>query len=160
MFKCEYSIRVKAGAETIWDCIKRIGGDTGWYCGNILWRMRGLMDKILGGVGLARGRRDPENLRVGDALDFWRVTTVDPPHQLRLVAEMLVWGQAVLELTTRDAGNGEVDLFLTAYFRPKGLLGLTYWYSVYPFHAPIFRGMLKNIAKACNARVVSGPEKR
>ena len=160
VFKCEYSIRVKGKAETLWNCIKRIGGDTGWYCGNTLWRMRGLMDKIMGGVGLSRGRRDPENLRVGDALDFWRVATVDPPHQLRLVAEMLVWGQAVLELTTEDAGNGKVDLFLTAYFRPKGLLGLTYWYSVYPFHSPIFRGMLKNIAKVCNAKVVSGPKKR
>ncbi len=160
VFKCEYSVRMKADTEVVWDRIRRIGGNTGWYCGNTLWRMRGLMDKVMGGVGLNRGRRDPEDLRVGDVLDFWRVVTVDAPRQLRLVAEMLVWGQAVLDLTLEEAGSGEVDLHLTAYFRPKGLLGLAYWYSVYPFHSPIFRGMLRNIAKACNAVVVSGPKKR
>lgn len=159
VFKCQYVIRLHATPLMIWDRIKRIGGDTGWYCGNALWRVRGLMDKLLGGVGLARGRRDPDNLRVGDALDFWRVETVKPPNQLRLVAEMLVWGQALLDFSIDQVSGDEVDLTLTAYFRPKGLLGLTYWYSVYPFHAPIFRGMLKNIARASGAAIVYGPEK-
>jgi len=159
IFKCQYVIRLETTPISVWNIIKRIGGETGWYCGNILWRLRGLMDKIFGGVGLSRGRRDPDNVRVGDALDFWRVETVNPPNQLRLVAEMLVWGQALLDFSIDQVSEHEVDFTLTAYFRPKGLLGLTYWYSVYPFHAPIFQGMLKNIAKECDAKVVSGPQK-
>lgn len=157
-FKAFYSITLKTDPATVWDRIKRLGGEQGWYYGNTLWRIRGLIDKIFGGVGLSRGRRDKNNIRVGDALDFWRVLTVKEPEQLQLVAEMLVWGQALLQFDITETAPGQTELFLKAYFRPKGLCGLLYWYSVYPFHAPIFRGMLKKMAKSCGAKIISGPE--
>lgn len=158
VYRAQYRITLKTDPDTVWDRIKRLGGEQGWYYGNFLWKMRGTLDKLVGGVGLSRGRRDKNNIRVGDALDFWRVLTVNAPEQLQLVAEMQVWGQALLQFDINEINPGETELQLKAYFRPKGLPGLIYWYSVYPFHAPIFRGMLKNIARNCAAPVISGPE--
>jgi uncharacterized protein YbjT (DUF2867 family) len=130
--------------------IERIGGDTGWYYGNWLWRLRGFMDLLVGGAGLRRGRRDPESLIVGDTLDFWRVESFEPGRLLRLCAEMKVPGRAWLQFEVEDNGEG-CSIRQTAIFDPDGLLGLTYWYLLYPFHERVFSGMLKNIARAAKA---------
>jgi uncharacterized protein YbjT (DUF2867 family) len=127
--------------------IRRIGGAQGWYYGNWLWHLRGFLDLLVGGVGVRRGRRDPENLRVGDALDFWRVEVFEPPHRLRLVAEMKLPGRAWLEFEV--TGNQQQSTIRqTAIFDPVGLSGLAYWYALYPLHQLVFCGMLRNIAKA------------
>lgn len=126
------------------DCIDkiwRIGGETGWYYGNVLWKIRGFMDKLFGGVGLRRGRTNPNALQVGDALDFWRVLYADKKEgRLLLLAEMKLPGEAWLEFKiVADT------LIQTATFRPLGLMGRLYWYAVYPFHGIIFNGMLKKL---------------
>lgn len=131
--------------------IRRIGGNTGWYYGNWLWRVRGLLDLLVGGVGVRRGRRDPENLRVGDALDFWRVEEFVPDRRLRLQAEMKVPGRAWLEFEVTGEGDS-CTIRQTAVFDPVGLFGLMYWYALYPLHQLVFAGMLRNIARAAQVR--------
>ena len=127
--------------ENIW----KIGGRTGWYYGSWLWKIRGFLDKLIGGVGLRRGRTHPDKLFAGDALDFWRVLLADKKKKrLLLFAEMRLPGEAWLEFKI-DANN---ILHQTATFRPRGLRGRLYWYSVLPFHYFIFGGMIKNIAKS------------
>ena len=134
--------------------IQRIGGKTGWYYADWLWRLRGLIDLLLGGVGVRRGRRDPETLRVGDALDWWRVEEIRPTEYLRLVAEMKVPGRAWLEFKVRDEGEGTI-IRQTAIFDSSGLLGLLYWYGIYPLHSLVFRGMLRGIAERAEAEVAA-----
>lgn len=125
--------------ENIW----RIGGETGWYYGNWLWKFRGFLDKLVGGPGLRRGRTHPDKLNPGDALDFWRVLLADKKaKRLLLFAEMRTPGEAWLEFKIVDG-----TLYQTATFRPKGLLGRLYWYSVLPFHLFIFGGMIRNLVK-------------
>lgn len=126
--------------------IARIGGDTGWYSYDLLWRFRGFMDLLVGGVGVRRGRRSPDRLRVGDALDFWRVEAWEPPHRLRLRAEMKVPGKAWLEFEVRGHEGGST-IRQTAIFDPRGLSGLLYWYALLPIHQLIFRTMLRRIAR-------------
>jgi len=124
-----------------------IGGETGWYYGNRLWRLRGVMDKAFGGVGLRRGRTRPDNIRQGDALDFWRVLVADKINKrLLLMAEMKLPGEAWLEFVIVD-DHGKPCLVQTATFRPKGLLGRLYWYAVLPFHYFIFNGMIDGLIK-------------
>jgi len=130
--------------------IRRIGGETGWYAYNWLWRLRGLLDLLLGGVGMRRGRPSPEELRVGDALDFWRVEAYEPGRLLRLAAEMKSPGRAWLEFEVEPRPGG-ATIRQTAIFDPVGLAGLAYWYLVYPLHALVFSGMLKRIARAASA---------
>ena len=130
--------------------IRRIGGRTGWYSGHRLWRLRGALDILVGGVGLRRGRRDPEQLAVGDALDFWRVVGYEPDRRLRLAAEMRLPGRAWLQFEVVPVPEGSV-IRQTAIFDPAGLLGLAYWYGIYPIHAHVFRGMLRAIATAAVA---------
>ena len=142
-----HSVAVKCSTENAFGPVRRIGGKTGWYYGNWMWRIRGLLDSFLGGVGLRRGRRDPEHVRVGDTLDFWRVETVEENKRLRLFAEMKVPGRAWLEFEVLPGAQGSV-IRQTAIFDPSGLSGLLYWYLLYPLHALIFRGMLRNIAGA------------
>jgi uncharacterized protein YbjT (DUF2867 family) len=127
--------------------IQRIGGDTGWYCGDWLWRVRGFLDLLVGGVGVRRGRRDPVNIHVGDALDFWRVEQYEPARRLRLRAEMKVPGRAWLEFEVTGQGSSST-IRQTAIFDPVGLSGLVYWYALYPLHQFVFAGMLDNIARA------------
>jgi uncharacterized protein YbjT (DUF2867 family) len=126
--------------------VARIGGTSGWYYANALWRLRGLIDLAAGGIGLRRSRRHPEQLRPGDSLDFWRVEAVEPNRLLRLRAEMRLPGRAWLQFEV--TGDGPVVLRQTATFEPVGLLGLLYWYSLYPIHAAMFKGMLAAIARA------------
>ena len=127
--------------------IARIGGDNGWYYGNWLWRLRGFLDQWVGGAGLRRGRRDPEALSPGDTLDFWRVERIEPNRLLRLSAEMKVPGRAWLQFEVE--GNEESSTIRqTAIFDPDGLLGLTYWYALYPLHNLVFGGMLEAISRA------------
>jgi uncharacterized protein YbjT (DUF2867 family) len=135
--------------------IQRIGGETGWYKGALLWRLRGLLDVLAGGPGLRRGRRHPTLLRVGDTLDFWRVEAFEQDRLLRLRAEMRVPGRAWLQFEVeRDAGGSVVTQ--TAIFEPVGLFGLLYWYGLWPFHGFIFGGMLRNLASAMDRHAGTG----
>lgn len=149
-----------AAASHVWRAICAIGGEHGYHTASVLWRVRGTLDKLFGGPGLRRGRRNPTELRLGDALDFWRVTAIDPGKRLELTAEMLLPGIAVLTLEVEATGeigpNGEMAptrealhrsrLKLTARFRPRGLFGIAYWWAVYPFHGFIFPAMLRGLA--------------
>lgn len=127
--------------ENVW----KIGGNTGWYYGNVLWRIRGVMDKMVGGVGLRRGRRSDVDLKAGDALDFWRVLVADKEYgRLLLLAEMKLPGEAWLEFTIKK-GAKSFELHQTATFRPLGLWGRVYWYLVLPFHGLIFPNMAQRI---------------
>jgi uncharacterized protein YbjT (DUF2867 family) len=130
------------------DNIWRIGGDRGWYKTDWLWRIRGLMDKLVGGVGLRRGRRSPSRLRAGDPLDFWRVLVADrAAKRLLLYAEMKLPGEAWLQFRIVDNPDGTHAVEQLAAYRPQGLLGRLYWYSVLPFHGIIFKGMVKNLVE-------------
>ena len=137
--------------------VRRIGGRTGWFYANWLWRIRGWLDLLAGGAGLRRGRRDPERLRAGDALDFWRVEAYEPDRRLLLAAEMKLPGRAWLEFEALPGPSG-TTLRQTAIFDAVGLTGLAYWWLVYPLHALVFRGMLGRIARA--AKETSTPPPR
>jgi hypothetical protein len=128
--------------------LRRIGGSTGWYYGDWLWRIRGFIDLLCGGVGVRRGRRDPELLQVGDTVDWWRVDAVAPNQRVRLAAEMKLPGRAWLEFEVTGDADG-CWIRQTAIFDPIGLSGLAYWYLIYPLHQLIFAGMLRGIALAC-----------
>ena len=128
---------VDASPHDVYQTMSRLGGATGWLAFNWAWLLRGVLDRMVGGVGFRRGRRDPEHLRVGDALDFWRVERADPDECITLRAEMKVPGRAWLQFEVEPEGNGST-FRQTAFFAPKGLFGLLYWYLLYPFHGPIF----------------------
>ena len=127
--------------------IRRIGGETGWYYGSWLWRLRGFLDLMVGGVGVRRGRRDPRHLFPGDALDFWRVEAIEADALLRLSAEMKLPGRAWLQFEVEPDGDGSL-VRQTAIFDPLGLVGLAYWYALYPLHQLVFAGMLRGIVRA------------
>jgi hypothetical protein len=150
------AVVVEAEPEAAFAPIRRIGGSRGWYCGDALWRLRGALDLLVGGVGMRRGRPDPEALRPGDALDFWRVEACQPDRLLRLSAEMKVPGRAWLQFEVTPLAAGRSEIRQTAVFDPRGVLGLAYWYLLYPLHAYIFRGMLAAIARL--ARSEAGGE--
>lgn len=141
------SVASNADPEALFSVVNGIGGKRGWYYADWLWKLRGLMDRVVGGVGMRRGRRSPDNLRPGDALDFWRVEAVEEGHLIRLRAEMKVPGQAWLqfEITTREGGGSMLSQ--TAFFQPHGLAGLAYWYGLYPIHQLIFSGMADTIVR-------------
>lgn len=134
--------------------IRRIGGKTGWYYGNWLWKIRGFLDLLVGGVGVRRGRRDPDVPRVGDTLDFWRVEAFEPRKLLRLSAEMKVPGRAWLEFEVTEF-EGKCTVRQTAIFDPVGLPGILYWYSLFPLHEFVFSGMLRNICRVGEATAAS-----
>ena len=139
------TIRVNSSPAAAFAPIRMIGGARGWYYANWLWQLRGWVDKLFGGVGLRRGRRDPDSLRVGDTVDFWRVESIEPNRRLRLSAEMKLPGRAWLEFEVTGNATGSL-IRQTATFDAKGLLGRAYWYSVLPLHHFIFGGMLQRIA--------------
>ena len=134
-------------AEDVWRQVERIGGDNGWFGSDFLWWARGVLDRFLvGGVGLRRGRRDPDFLRVGESLDFWRVEELEPGRRLKLYAEMVLPGKAWLEFTvTRE--NGKTKIVQEATFNPRGLGGQLYWYAISPLHLFVFPTMIRNIVK-------------
>ncbi len=138
--------QLNATAEEAFAVIRRIGGQTGWYYGTWLWQIRGFMDLLVGGVGVRRGRRHPDQLRVGDTLDFWRVEKFEDNKILRLSAEMKVPGRAWLEFEVNEV-DGVATVRQTAEFDPVGLFGLVYWYTLVPIHQFVFGGMLRNICR-------------
>lgn len=148
------SARVAATPAKVFATVESIGGATGWHYANWLWTLRGWLDLVMGGVGMRRGRRDPQRLQVGDTLDCWRVEVIQPGQRLRLVAEMKLPGRAWLDFEVQPDGDG-TQLRQTAMFDPVGLWGLAYWYGVWPLHQVVFAGMLRGIARSAeksNAR--------
>ncbi|MFZ0390643.1 MAG: SDR family oxidoreductase [Calditrichia bacterium] len=133
--------------ETVFNKLRQIGGDTGWYYANWLWKLRGGMDRLIGGVGMRRGRRHPTDLRIGDAVDFWRVEAVDPPRYLKLRAEMKLPGTAWLEFNISKNPQGLTQFEQKAVFKPQKVFGKLYWYLTMPFHFFIFRNMAKRITE-------------
>ncbi len=155
------SVRLPVPPAAAFLPVRRIGGSRGYHFSDFLWRLRGLLDLLAGGPGLRRGRRDPEHLASGDALDFWRVEAVEPDRLLRLAAEMRLPGRAWLQFEVEPDGDGAV-IRQTAIFDPVGLSGLLYWYGVWPLHALVFRGMLRGLARAAveGAEAGRGPAGR
>ena len=143
---------VQASPEAVFGVFSGLGGDTGWLYMDRAWRLRGLVDRLLGGVGLRRGRRNARELRVGDALDFWRVEALEPGRALRLRAEMKVPGEAWLQLRATPNADGSTQLQQTAFFAPRGLSGWLYWYALYPVHRLIFNGLIGAIARRAESR--------
>ncbi|MER7691905.1 SDR family oxidoreductase [Streptomyces sp. NPDC097610] len=139
---------VDAPPWALWRVIEGVGGENGWYSFPPAWALRGRLDRLVGGVGLRRGRRDAARLRVGDSLDFWRVEEIEPGRLLRLRAEMRLPGLAWLEMYAEPGAEGRSRYRQRALFHPHGLLGHAYWWSISPFHAVVFGGMARNIAKA------------
>jgi hypothetical protein len=122
-----------------------LGGERGWLYANWLWRVRGAIDRLFGGVGLRRDHRDPDHLRMGDVLDFYRVEHLEPDRMMRLRAEMRLPGRAWLQFETHPLEGDRSLLVQTAMFAPKGLLGVLYWYLLYPIHAQVFSGLISRL---------------
>ena len=152
----EREASVDAPLGDVFATVAGIGGDRGWYAGQWLWQLRGAVDKLIGGVGMRRGRRHPDELRPGDAVDFFRVDACDPPKLLRLRAEMRLPGDAWLEWQMDDSG-GSVRLRQRARFHPRGILGRLYWWALIPLHALIFRQLISRLAAAAEARAARAP---
>ncbi|MFP4191023.1 MAG: SDR family oxidoreductase [Candidatus Hydrogenedentota bacterium] len=140
-------VEINASPAAVFAVIKSIGGKNGWYFADRLWKVRGFIDKRLGGVGLGRGRRDPHEVLKGEAIDFFRVEDIRENERLLLKAEMKTGGKAWLEFRVMERDQGRSLLRQTAYYYPHGVLGYMYWYGVYPFHAYVFNGMVKAIAR-------------
>ena len=147
-YRDERSLAVDAPVEALWRAVEGIGGDRGWYSFPLAWAVRGLMDRLVGGVGLRRGRRDPDRVILGDAVDFWRVEAIDRPTLLRLRAEMKLPGQAWLEFSIDVANPERPVLHQKALFIPHGLAGHAYWWAISPFHNIVFGSMITNLAHA------------
>ena len=148
---CAYRMKVRKAARHVWPTIAAIGGSNGYYFGDYLWRIRGWLDRWAGGVGLRRGRRHPERINAGDALDFWRVLEITPEKRMTLMAEMKVPGEAILDIQLEETRQGNTELRMISRFLPRGLGGLIYWYALYPFHVLIFKGMLRSMARNAGA---------
>ncbi len=149
-------ITCAAAPEAVFAVVERLGGATGWYYADFLWTLRGWLDLLLGGVGMRRGRPDPDHVRVGDTLDCWRVEAVQPGQRLRLAAEMKLPGRAWLEFEVQPDGD-QSRLRQTATFDPLGLWGLAYWYGVWPLHQLVFAGMLRGLASAATRAPLQPP---
>jgi hypothetical protein len=149
------SLIVDATPEQVWETIVAIGGQTGWYYANWLWRLRGLIDRLIGGVGLRRGRRHASDLQPGDALDFWRVALVKPVQQLLLKAEMKLPGEAYLGFHVRPVNTSQTEIEQVARFVPSGLFGIMYWKLLLPLHNIIFGGMIRAISAKSRGRAVT-----
>lgn len=145
------SVRSERSSEEVWGDISSIGADRGWYFATWIWKLRGLIDRSLGGVGMRRGRRHPTELRVDDPLDFWRVAAVEPGRSLTLVAEMKLPGSAVLELAVEPDGD-QSTASLQAHFHPAGIWGLCYWFGLWPIHMVMFKRLAKSLAEGPGSR--------
>lgn len=140
----------EASVERLWAVIEGVGGDNGWYSFPLAWAVRGWFDKVVGGVGLRRGRRHPTELKTGEALDFWRVERLEHGSLLVLRAEMRLPGKAWLEMQAIPEGTGSIYRQRAVFF-PSGLGGRLYWWSIVPFHGIIFRGMANRITAAARS---------
>ncbi len=147
ILKDQRSILVHAPASHVWEIVSGVGGKTGWYHADMLWKLRGGLDKLLGGVGLRRGRRGLLSIQVGDSLDFWRVLNLRSGRLLLLGAEMKLPGKALLEFRVEPVGAAETRLIQTARFLPRGLMGILYWYLLKPAHDYVFAGMNRGMAR-------------
>jgi uncharacterized protein YbjT (DUF2867 family) len=147
VFRDARELLVKAREDAVFRAVCRVGGGHGWYSADLLWRIRGWMDRLAGGPGLRRGRRNPESVGYGEALDFWRVVGYERDRRLALRAEMKLPGEALLEFQIEPRGPEGCNLRQTAFFRPRGLFGLVYWYAVAPLHNIVFHGMLLGIQR-------------
>jgi uncharacterized protein YbjT (DUF2867 family) len=154
-----YRIVLRASPEEVWKPLQKIGGKTGWYSAGFLWRLRGFIDRMAGGIGLMRGRRHTKEIYAGDSIDFFRVLEVEPPYHLHLLAEMKFPGEATLEFRINPMGDGRTELIQLARYLPRGLMGLIYWYTLYPFHQYVYGGMLKGIARAAGKSILQGPNR-
>jgi len=154
-----FRIVLESSTEEVWHTIQQIGGRNGWYFAQPLWRLRGMIDRAVGGPGLRRGRRHPVDLRVGDGLDFWRVLALEPPNRLLLLAEMKAPGDALLEFVIKPEDKHQVTVEMVSRFLPRGIAGIAYWYILLPAHQWIFAGMLRSMAQRTGKRVVKGPFK-
>ncbi len=157
-FACAYRVRAAASPEDLWPAVSRLGGRGGYYYADFLWRLRGLIDRWCGGRGLQDRRTLPAELKAGDPRDFWRVLEVNPPRRFRLLAEMIVPGDALLDFEIQDIGRGECELKVIARFLPRGLAGILYWYGFIPFHHILFRGLLPALVRAAGRPLTQGPE--
>ena len=135
-----------ASVEDVWRVIQTVGGETGYFAMDWAWRLRGLIDWALGGVGRSRGRRDPERVRIGDFIDSWQVVAMEPPNRLTLGFGMKAPGSGVMEIEARPDGDG-TRVSVTSYWHPAGVWGLVYWYAHAPMHGVVFRGMARGIAR-------------
>ncbi len=152
VFVDRWRVQVRATREEAFRAICLVGGGHGYYAADWLWRLRGWMDQLVGGPGLRRGRRDPVRIEYGEALDFWRVTSIDRPRELVLRAEMKLPGEARLDFEVQEGATPDsCTIVQTARFVPRGLLGLAYWYAVVPLHHVVFRGMLNGIRRKAEA---------
>ena len=138
---------IDALSSAVFQAVCRVGGGHGWYACDWLWRRRGNIDRLVGGPGLRRGRRDPETVRYGEALDFWRVVGFEEGRVLSLRAEMKLPGEAMLEFRVKANNALQCTLVQRALFQPRGLLGILYWYSVMPLHNIVFKGMLQGVMR-------------
>lgn len=150
-------IELQVEPHPLWKAITCLGGGHGWYFADWLWQLRGLLDRLVGGVGLQRGRRCALDLRLGDALDFWRVAGLEEQKRLLLVAEMKLPGVATLEFRIEEVDSGVWRLYQIARYLPRGLGGILYWYAVLPLHHLVFDGMLKGLAQASGGLLLRGP---
>ncbi|WP_433462007.1 SDR family oxidoreductase [Spirillospora sp. CA-128828] len=155
LYTDDRSCRTDAPPEMLWEVVEGIGGERGWYSFPIAWRARGALDRLVGGVGLRRGRRDPRRLRTGETVDFWRVEEIETGRLLRLHAEMRLPGLAWLELRV-SGKNGRSLLEQRALFHPRGLAGHAYWWAFRPLHDRIFGGMCRGIVRAAERSRVDG----
>lgn len=157
----EHSKDIPASPENVFQSVCRIGGSHGWVHANLLWEIRGFIDRVLGGVGLNRGRRDPEVLRIGDSVDFWRVENLEPNRELLLRAELISPGLSWLQFSLQPTADGHTRLTLRAHFIPNPVSGQLYWTLLAPFHSYIFKGMLNyfladSVQSEKSGRVTSG----
>ena len=156
MLTDSYQFSCSAPPDAVFEAACALGGDAGWPSGNVLWQIRGMMDRAVGGVGMRRGRRHPRQLRVGEPLDFWRVEALEPSHLLRLRAEMKLPGTAWLQFKISPEGVGSrVDQ--TAFFDPRGLFGYLYWYVFLPFHRFLFPGLIRAVCRSAELDVAKAP---
>ena len=159
LMKCGYRIIIDAPVEAVWDPVSKIGGRNGYYFATPLWRLRGWIDRLVGGPGLGRGSYKRSGRSVGEAVDFWRVLEVEPPHRLVLLSEMKAPGDAVLEFQITALSPERSELKLVSRLMPRGLSGYIYWYAFYPFHQWVFAGMLKSIARLTGKTLSHRPER-
>ena len=155
------TVEIAASPTDVYKAVCRIGGGNGWYAGDLLWRLRGWLDTLVGGPGLRRGRRHPEQVEFGETLDFWRVVGIDRDRSLSLRAEMKLPGEAKLDFEIEPLAAAteqpRTKLTMTARFRPRGLAGLLYWYAVVPLHEIVFGGMLRGIRRTAEAAAQATP---